>query len=561
MKKQILSFFISVFLITISFVSCIGIWNNRQLFFKDYIVSYSNLSPIIESYSYDFKRMAEGLMSDEEYNTFLYKSPESYFYITNNETGKLFSNLPEGIDYAAFISNSNILQFPFQNTIRTLWSDINGNIDIAASIKAEIREYMDTEYSSDESAYSGYVFVDMDIVENCSSLGSMGGYIQVSLKRRMLLIVESVIFFITLTCSLLLFLISGRKALAKNTTWINKMKPDVLLLSMAMSIVASLFLLPRYIPRVKSYSLMTERIILYFLLTIFLFITNFLFLLLAYKLLRWKNDKQLFLEEWENRLTKSIPLWLSSFILLLCWYAVIVMSFSSVVNSYERMTHLAPSLAITHIILLFLFSIILQKINDRRVEYQKDIISMAKNIAGGHTEVEVPVVGSGYTAQVAQAINQIRSNYILSLEEVKKSEQLKYELVTNISHDLRTPLTLVLNYIDLLKRNEISEEKLHYIMQAENQAEKLHLLIDDLFELSKLESGNMVLLKEDTDIVLLWRQMIEDCQVQLAEQNLELVLEHTQAKIKLSCDSAKIWRVFDNLLQNAIKYSLPNTRL
>ena len=126
----------------------------------------------------------------------------------------------------------------------------------------------------------------------------------------------------------------------------------------------------------------------------------------------------------------------------------------------------------------------------------------------------------------------------------KKSERLKYELVTNISHDLRTPLTSIINYIGLVKKQGLSGEADKYIDHADMNAKRLNILIEDLFELSKMESGNIQLDRTNVDLVLMIKQIGHEYGEKMRQNGLELLLESTSRQIQQQCDGLKIWEGF-----------------
>ena len=542
MKKTI-SLFISIFCFSISLVSSLSVWNNRSLFFEEYIYSESNLSPSISRYSSEVKRLVEGDMTDQERENFAYLNSSTYYYVTWEETGEVFTNLPATLDYKTALTQENMLIYQYMeiNNMREY------NIGYNTSIEVEGKKID----KSENKTLSGYVFVNKDNFTR----GTIVTDIQYSQNQRQFLFVSCIIFGSSLVMGTILFLHIGRKALKENTEWMYNIKIDIHIIGMFMSIILFFFLLPRYSRNVKSFFTLTRIVIMFVVLSTLLFLAIMFIITFYVKVIRYRKDRQLFLQNWENRVTKSWPTWLITFILLLCWYTIIVVSLS------DRIVSIDLKFVAVHIILQLLFAFILQIIRNMNVQYQKQIIDIAEKISKEQTEIEVPVIGEGSMAQIAMAINHIRVSYIHSLEEQKKSERLKYELVTNISHDLRTPLTLVLNYIELLKREETNQEKLHYIAQTEKNAEKLHLLINDLFDLSKLESGNVELKREDMDILFLWKQMQHEYRELLAQRNLELIIECKEPKVIHSCDSSRIWRVFDNLLQNAIKYAMEHTRI
>jgi signal transduction histidine kinase len=143
-----------------------------------------------------------------------------------------------------------------------------------------------------------------------------------------------------------------------------------------------------------------------------------------------------------------------------------------------------------------------------------------------------------------------------------KSERLKTELITNVSHDLRTPLTSIMTYSELLKKEDISEEeRKKYIDIVEQKSKRLKVLIDDLFEVSKMASGNIELVIERVDIVQLMNQALGEYDEKIKESSLAFKVSSSSPHIYAMVDGRKMWRVFDNIISNILKYSLENTRV
>ncbi|MEG0641647.1 MAG: histidine kinase dimerization/phospho-acceptor domain-containing protein [Clostridium sp.] len=143
-----------------------------------------------------------------------------------------------------------------------------------------------------------------------------------------------------------------------------------------------------------------------------------------------------------------------------------------------------------------------------------------------------------------------------------KNERLKAELVTNISHDLKTPLTSIINYTDILLNKDISdEEKEDYIRILNTKGLKLKLLIEGLFEISKITSGKEGINKEEVNIVELISQSIGELSSSINESNLDFIMGTNSQDVKISLDGKKMSRVFENLITNATKYSLRGTRV
>ena len=140
---------------------------------------------------------------------------------------------------------------------------------------------------------------------------------------------------------------------------------------------------------------------------------------------------------------------------------------------------------------------------------------------------------------------------------------MKSELITNVSHDLKTPLTSIINYVELIKKEEdLQPEYLKdYVRVLDNKSKRLKVLIEDLFEASKASSGNIALNMEKIDLTQLMRQSIGEMEEKLSEANLDLKINVPEEKIYIRADGRRLYRVMENLFSNISKYSLPNTRV
>ncbi|MFQ7001251.1 MAG: sensor histidine kinase [Clostridium sp.] len=139
---------------------------------------------------------------------------------------------------------------------------------------------------------------------------------------------------------------------------------------------------------------------------------------------------------------------------------------------------------------------------------------------------------------------------------------MKNELISNVSHDLKTPLTSIITYVDLLKQENITkEEQNKYINTIDKKAQRLKSLIEDLFEVSKANSGNIKLNLMDIDIVALIKQTEFELEDKIKESGLKFKNTFPKEKIILSLDSEKTYRIFENLIINALKYSLKGSRV
>jgi len=194
--------------------------------------------------------------------------------------------------------------------------------------------------------------------------------------------------------------------------------------------------------------------------------------------------------------------------------------------------------------------------------YLDKIIIGSKAATEGKLNCNIEEKGRGHLRELAHYINNIRDGLRKSIESEMKSENMKTELITNVSHDLKTPLTSIINYIDLLKRENIgSETAKDYINILDKKSQRLKVLIDDLFEASKATSGAMELNITKIDIVQLLKQSLGENDERFKNSNLSVKLDIPDTKIFINGDGQRLYRVFENLISNIVKYSLSNTRV
>ena len=148
------------------------------------------------------------------------------------------------------------------------------------------------------------------------------------------------------------------------------------------------------------------------------------------------------------------------------------------------------------------------------------------------------------------------------VDENLRGERLKAELVTNVSHDIKTPLTSIINYVDLLKKEGLDSENAEaYLEVLDRQSAKLKKLVTDLVEASKASTGNVSIAYETVDVNLLLSQAVGEYDDRMNQQGITPVIELTTDQIEISADPKLLWRIFDNLLNNALKYSQIGTRI
>lgn len=185
-----------------------------------------------------------------------------------------------------------------------------------------------------------------------------------------------------------------------------------------------------------------------------------------------------------------------------------------------------------------------------------------KKINSGDLEYTLNNTGEREVKELVENINQIKEGYKIALNEQVRNEKLKTELISNVSHDLKTPLTSIINYVNILNEPNITEEeRKDYLMILDKNSKRLKTLIEDLFEASKLNSGKMKIEKEKLDIVSLVYQGIGEYSNLYEEKNIEFKVSSNEEEIILDLDGKLMSRVFENLIVNSLKYSLENTRV
>lgn len=198
----------------------------------------------------------------------------------------------------------------------------------------------------------------------------------------------------------------------------------------------------------------------------------------------------------------------------------------------------------------------------RKIQDQYQLLLQATNeLAQGNLNGTIPE-DLGVFEPFREEVDKIRTGFRKAVDEEVKSTKMKTDLITNVSHDLKTPLTAIITYVDLLKDPNLSaEERKKYIQILDQKANRLKLLIEDLFEISKATSKTVQLNIMDVDIVSLLRQVKLELQDKIEATDLSFRWQLPEEKVVLPLDSQRTYRVFENLLVNITKYAMPHTRV
>ena len=193
----------------------------------------------------------------------------------------------------------------------------------------------------------------------------------------------------------------------------------------------------------------------------------------------------------------------------------------------------------------------------------KELRAGGDQLAAGNLDYKVPTDRLyGEFRRHGENLNNLRQGIQHAVEEQMKSERMKTELITNVSHDIKTPLTSIVSYVDLLKKEPMpNDQAREYLNVLDRQAARLKKLTEDLVEASKASTGNLTVHFQPTDVNVLLSQSSGEYQERLAARDLSLVLTPAEEAPWISADGQLLWRVFENLLSNAQKYAMPGTRV
>lgn len=198
-------------------------------------------------------------------------------------------------------------------------------------------------------------------------------------------------------------------------------------------------------------------------------------------------------------------------------------------------------------------------VNNWKKDYNK-ILEKTEEISNGNLDSNNDE-DCGFFNPMRDELNNIQKGFKAAVEEEVKSQRMKTDLISNVSHDLKTPLTSIIAYIDLLKGEEDEEKRKAYLETLDKKSQRLKHLIEDLFEVSKASSGNIHLNIMTVDISYLMKQAIVELDDKIKEAGLDIRLSMPENKVTLDLDSQRTYRVFENLIVNVVKYALPNSRV
>lgn len=229
----------------------------------------------------------------------------------------------------------------------------------------------------------------------------------------------------------------------------------------------------------------------------------------------------------------------------------------------ERQVHSYKLIFVTLLIIVAMI-VLFWRLKRRYKQMQlRHVISELHYIAEGHYDHRIPFELSGDMNKVIDSIHVLVDSTVSAMEEERKIEQSKDELITNVSHDIRTPLTSIIGYLGLIedKQYQSQEELLKYTHTAYIKAKQMKILVEDLFEYTKVRQHTTPLNLTQFDMVKLLEQLAADFELDTKKKNMVIEVIQPDSEIMMEADTEKIVRVFNNLISNALKYGVGGKKI
>ena len=215
------------------------------------------------------------------------------------------------------------------------------------------------------------------------------------------------------------------------------------------------------------------------------------------------------------------------------------------------------------VLVFLLFNLWVFYILFRQASEQEAIKQAVGQLSAGETSYQLDLDEfEGPELTLAEGLNNISAGLETALQEKMKSERLKTNLITNVSHDIKTPLTSIINYVDLMKREHIEDARINaYLDVLDQKSQRLKTLIEDLVEASKASSGNVKIEFTDIDLVQMVFQTNGEFEEKLDARHLKLIINAPSEPLMIRADGRRLWRVLENLYNNVCKYALEGSRV
>ena len=306
-------------------------------------------------------------------------------------------------------------------------------------------------------------------------------------------------------------------------------------------------------------------------LAVCVFVTDLLAMFFFYSLVRRIRAKTLWQNSWLRMLIKRVVYFVlkvydNADIVLRTWIpyaAFLLFNFVMLLFTFYFAHDSEGFQTFVTLILAIAADIFVGNLLYRNAKEQQEIVKGIETIAGGQLDHQVVTENlHGNNLTLANSVNSIGKGIKEAVEISMKDERMKADLITNVSHDIKTPLTSIINYVDLIKRERVEDEKVqNYIKVLDEKSQRLKQLTDDLVEASKISSGNISLNFEKINLTELMNQTIGEFSEKFEQKKLTAVMNINVQTAVIEADSRRIWRVMENLFNNIFKYAMEGTRV
>ena len=231
---------------------------------------------------------------------------------------------------------------------------------------------------------------------------------------------------------------------------------------------------------------------------------------------------------------------------------------------FQAVLECSTGVVLVYVLLgLAIFAVTFMILQMPYIRYISHIADAVQSISEGNLNTSIDVIGDDEFSSMASNLNKMAEDIRQLMDKEREAERTKNELITNVAHDLRTPLTSIIGYLELLNTNRSLEEELRwkYIEIAYGKARRLEKLIEDLFGFTKLNYGKIAMHVSQLDIVKLLGQLLEEAYPNFVEKGLSYDLQSNVPAKVITADGNLLARLFDNLIGNAIKYGADGKRV
>ena len=253
---------------------------------------------------------------------------------------------------------------------------------------------------------------------------------------------------------------------------------------------------------------------------------------------------------------KQMMIKLIVFLLIECFFAFVIAMLMAMGGGY--CFSLAFFLSLFSIALAVAYAVLFE----RTLHDYSAVLDQIAAMHRGTASAPLVLKETSVLYPTAVQLGDLQSGMNRTMEHMLRSERMKIELITNVSHDLKTPLTSIISYINLLANMELMPEEANdYVKVVSQKAQRLHRMTNDLFDISKVESGNMNLNREQIDMADHLRQTLAELGEKIENSNLDFKISIPSESVTIYADGEKLYRIFENLIVNALKYSMEHTRV